>query len=51
MFSSKSVKFQDIETETMIGERVLENDLYVLKYQKKKCVLEKIMIINISKKD
>jgi Integrase core domain/GAG-pre-integrase domain len=41
IFSSKTVKFQDRETTTMIGERVLENDLYVLKPQEKKCVLAK----------
>jgi len=35
IFSSKIVKFQDRETETMICEGILENDLYVLKSQEK----------------
>jgi hypothetical protein len=41
IFSSKTVKFQDRETGTMIGKGVFENDLYVLKPQEKKCVLAK----------
>jgi hypothetical protein len=41
IFSSKFVKFQDRKTGTMIGEGLLENDLYVLKPQEKKCVFSK----------
>jgi hypothetical protein len=35
------MKFHDRETETMIGEGVLKNDLYILIPQEKKCILAK----------